>query len=89
MVPDDFPSAGAVSDAAADGAARHGEQYGEGTPVDFGWGEDRKLTGRRKKAEISKKAKPGSFGKSPNNRLRRRSAPRSKSLLLKTLQSVH
>lgn len=30
--------------------------------VDFGWGEERKVSGRRRKVEASKKAKPGSFG---------------------------
>lgn len=35
---------------------------GSKAAVEFGWGEDHKLTGRRRKVEASKKAKPGSFG---------------------------
>lgn len=54
---DDFPTADAhpgqdefPSAAPAEGA------------VDFGWDDERKLGGRRRKAEAKKKAKPGSFG---------------------------
>ena len=56
-----FPTAGGYQEAAETPSIARAA--GGGAPaVEFGWGDDRKLTGRRRKAEASKKAKPGSFG---------------------------
>lgn len=40
--------------------------------VEFGWDDDRPLTGRRAKAEKKQKAKPGTYGKYRRRRRRRR-----------------
>ncbi len=49
----------------ADGAGAVGE-HADGFPstatVDFGWQDDRPVTGRRLKSEKKRKVKPGSFG---------------------------
>lgn len=54
---DDFPTADAhaVQEDFPTGAPAEGA-------VEFGWDDERKLGGRRRKAEAKKKAKPGSFG---------------------------
>lgn len=54
---DDFPTASHYEQ-----QNQHAKESADGDAVDFGWGHDRKLTGRRKKVESSKKAKAGSFG---------------------------
>jgi hypothetical protein len=57
---DDFPTAeqhGQVAGFPNDPGA------GADAAVEFGWDDDRKLSGRRRKAEAKRKAKPGSFGR--------------------------
>lgn len=57
---DDFPTA----DEHAGAAGFPGDVPAAGdAAVEFGWDDDRKLSGRRRKAEANKKAKAGSFGR--------------------------
>lgn len=42
------------------GPSRDAEAFPEPETVEFGWNDDRKVSGRRKK--LQHKAKPGSFG---------------------------
>lgn len=50
----------AMARSAAPGPSR--EFQSEGGTVDFGWSDDKKVSGRRKKLQSQQKAKPGSFG---------------------------
>ena len=62
MVPSAAEGGFPTADADRDTTAASPAAGGGAMAVDFGWGEERKLSGRRRKVEASKKAKPGSFG---------------------------
>ncbi len=62
MVPSAAEGGFPTADAEPDTTVASPAAGGGAMAVDFGWGEERKVSGRRRKVEASKKAKPGSFG---------------------------